>query len=288
MDNRRYSHESLRWVLKRDITIKNFTTRELKWGRTELHSACLNDEAWIVRACIAFNDKKDMNAPDDEFRRTPLHLACMHAHVDVVELLLESGAQPSLCHKDINDDIPIDRAILYGRFDNVKLLLAYHEKDKKRALENLGEAFRTVARKQNLEIVQLFLNVCGADIVHARDPDDGRTALHKSSWSSDNPEVTEFLLESGAKVNAVGTDGETPLFWSITGGRLEHVKVLLAAGAAVNHRRTDGDTPLDRALAWVDHDGSTNAARAKIVEVLEAAGALTAAQLPDDEEDDDA
>ena len=139
MDNRRYSHESLKWVLKRGIAIKNFTTRELKQGRTELLYACDNDEAWIVRACIAFNDKKDMNAPDDDFRRTPLHLACMHAHVDVVELLLESGAQPSLYHEDHVGGIPIDLAIRYGYgFDTVKLLLSYHEKDKKRALENLG------------------------------------------------------------------------------------------------------------------------------------------------------
>ena len=285
MDNRRYSHESLRWVLKREITIKNFTTRELEEGRTELHYACLKDEAWIVRACIAFNDKKDMNAPDED-GRTPLHFACMEADVDVVKLLLESGAQPSLYHKTRAGGIPIDLAIDYGRFDTVKLLLSYHEKDKKRALENLGPAFLSVARKQNLEIVQLFLNVCGADIVHARASADGRTALHLSCEESDNPEVTEFLLESGAKVNAVGTDGETPLFWSICRGRLECTKVLLAAGAAVNHRRTDGRTPLDRALVMVDYDGSTKAARAKIVEVLEAAGALTAAQLPDDDDED--
>ena len=126
----------------------------------------------------------------------------------------------------------------------------------------------------------------GADIVHSRDS-YGYTALHKSCYRSDKSEVTEFLLESGAKVNAIATIGQTPLFWSITLGRLQCTKALLAAGAAVNHRRTDGRTPLDRALAEVDYDGSTNAARAKIVEVLEAAGALTAAQLPDDDDDED-
>ena len=68
MENRRYSRDdggSLRWVLKREISIKNFTTRELEGGRTELHYACLKDEAWIARACIAFNDKKEMNAPNE-------------------------------------------------------------------------------------------------------------------------------------------------------------------------------------------------------------------------------
>jgi len=152
MDNRRYSHESLRWVLKREISIKNFTTRELKGGRTELHYACEDDKAWLVRACIAFNDKKDVNAPDD-YDCTPLHLASRRAHVDMVKLLLESGAQPSLYHKNLRGILPIDQAIDYGRFDIVKLLLSYHEKDKKRALENLGGAFLAVASEQNLEIV---------------------------------------------------------------------------------------------------------------------------------------
>ena len=85
-------------------------------------------------------------------------------------------------------------------------------------------------------------------------------------------------------MNAVDTDGLTPLFYAIVEGRLECTKVLLAAGATVNHRRTDGDNPLD--LVLVNFYGSAKA-RAKIVELLEAAGALTAAQLPDDDDDDE-
>jgi hypothetical protein len=57
----------------------------------------------------------------------------------------------------------------------------------------------------------------------------------------------------------------------------------LAAGATVNHRRGDGNTPLDCALA----QAHGSAASAKMVEVLEAAGGLRAADLPDDDSDDD-
>ena len=130
MDNRRYSRDdggSLRWVLKREINIRNFTTRELKGGWTELHCACWPDEAWLVRACIAFND--DINALDEE-GCTPLHMACQCSHVDVVKLLLESGAQPSLYHKAGRNNIPISNAIFKRRVDIVKLLLSYHENDK--------------------------------------------------------------------------------------------------------------------------------------------------------------
>ena len=124
MDNRRYSRDdggSLRWVLKREITIRNFRTRDLKMGKTELHYACCeNDEAWLVRACIAFNDD-DINAPSI-VGSTPLHCACEFGQVDVVELLLESGAESSLCHKNSTGKIPIDDVIRCGKFDVVKLL----------------------------------------------------------------------------------------------------------------------------------------------------------------------
>ena len=117
------------------------------------------------------------------------------------------------------------------------------------------------------------------------DPTTGRTALHESCMGSDNSEVAEFLLESGAKVNAVNTNGYTPLFHAVSFARPECAKVLLAAGAAVNHRRIDRRTPLDYAL---DIAGvQRQAARAKMVELLEAAGALRAVDLPDEDEDKD-
>jgi len=204
MDNRRYSREdggSLRWVLKREISIKNFTTRELVGGMTELHYACSKNEAWLARACIAFNDADDINKPND-FGYTPLHYACIYAHIDVVKLLLESGAQKSLYHESYVGNIPIEDALDREGFAIVKLLLKYHEKDKKKALENLGDAFGEAAQEQNLEIVQLILEVTGPDIIHSRDS-FGCTALRRSCARSDDTEVMEFLLESGAAVNAV-------------------------------------------------------------------------------------
>ena len=93
----------------------------------------------------------------------------------------------------------------------------------------------------------------------------------------------EFLLESGAAVNAVNNGGRSPLFFAVHFVRPECAKVLLAAGATVNHRRIDGDTPLDRALSRAD--GSE--ARAEMVVLLEAAGGLRGADLPDDDDDDD-
>ena len=239
----------------------------LKDGSTELLRACMFDDAWLVGACIAFN-KDEINTPNKS-GWTPLHMACRSAHVDVVNLLLESGAESSLYHKDNYGDIPINDAISSGRVDMVELLLSYYNKDKKMALEKLGRAFRTAAQKQELEIVKLFLISFGTDIIHSRDSVNGRTALHESCEESDEIEVMKYLLELGAKVNAVGTNGCTPLFYAVTYRHLEQAKVLLAAGAAVNHTDTDGISPLDMALDRLD----TSKTRYNIIKVLLAAGA---------------
>ena len=265
--------------------------------------AYYDDKVWIAQACIAFNDD-NVNAPERINGSTPLHLACMHSHVDAVKLLMESGAQPSLYLKDDFGSIPIDGAIHGGRVDTVKLLLSYHEEDKEMALENLGNAFVMVAQKQNLEMVKLFLGVC-PDIIHSRSADDERTALHRSCLHSDDTEVMEFLLTLGAGVNVVDDYGQTPLFTAASWGRPECAKVLLAAGANVNHRVLGGITPLDTALLQVNLYTKTEAeaggrtenpldialvqlyteaetAEREMVKVIEAAGGITGAQMPDE------
>ncbi len=60
MNNRRYGFKSIKWLLDREMTIRNFTTRELNGGMTQLHYACTLNKIWLVQACIAFNNKDDM------------------------------------------------------------------------------------------------------------------------------------------------------------------------------------------------------------------------------------
>ena len=314
MDNRRYSKKSLQWVLKRGIAIRNFRTRELEGGDTELVLACCDDEAWLVRACLACNDD-DINAPDED-GYTPLHYACNSARVDVVKLLLESGAQPSLYYKIKHDTIPIEVAIQQEKVDVVKLLLSYHVKDKAMALEKLGKAFILAAQIQMLEIVKLFVGAW-PDIIHSRWRLGSKTtALHETCIKSDDTEVMEFLLASGAKLNAVDDKGQTALYFTCF-GRPECTKVLLAAGtqefdgeggigsldgvvifgprppappgAAVNHVDGQGRTPLDYCFGIVDpfhpsfpsdDEIISKKNRAKVIELLWAAGGLRAAQLP--------
>lgn len=66
--------------------------------------------------------------------------------------------------------------------------------------------------------------------------------------------ATKYLLSQGAKVNARGEYGETPLMRAARFGRKEIVKVLLLHGAKVGAKSTDGETAVDLARDNDKHD----------------------------------
>ena len=282
MDNRRYTKESFEWVLKRDFIIRNFTTRDLEGGKTELHYACDDNELLLARACVTFNDD-DINVRDEN-GQTPLHSTCTYGYVEIARLLLESGAQASLYQKDHEGAMPIDLAVLDEDISQVKLILSYLEDDKELALENLGEAIRRAASYENLEIIKLLVGVCGPALVHSRDY-NGNSALHSASAKRDNTEVIEYLVELGADIESVDSDRRSPLFRAACWGCPDAARVLLAAGANVNHMNRFRETALDALQRHIDDDDDDDddgirEGRNEIYKLLRDAGGRTAAQLP--------
>ena len=66
--------------------------------------------------------------------------------------------------------------------------------------------------------------------------------------SSDRLEIIKYLVEKGANINGMRTDGCTVLHSAITKGTLEIVKYLVEKGADVNGKITDGSTVLHSAV----------------------------------------
>ena len=75
---------------------------------------------------------------------------------------------------------------------------------------------------------------------------EGWTPLHFAAQNG-HASVVEVLLEKGANVNAVNSKGCTPLHSAVWGGHESVVKVLIQAGANVNAVDKYGRTPLDYA-----------------------------------------
>jgi ankyrin repeat protein len=78
---------------------------------------------------------------------------------------------------------------------------------------------------------------------------DNATLLH-DAVGNNQLRMVQYLLDKGADVSVVTSDGLTPLHMAAQNGNIEIIKVLLTHGARVNALDSKGWTPLDRAKKW--------------------------------------
>lgn len=83
--------------------------------------------------------------------------------------------------------------------------------------------------------------------LRAEDTAHGKTPLYFAA-TADKAEMTRFLIQKGADVNARDDSGETALHEVAYSGHLKVARLLLDHGAAVNLRSHDGSTPLHQAV----------------------------------------
>lgn len=101
-------------------------------GTTPLHLAVIGGHKDLVE--LLFANKADINAKD-KAGWTPLHFAVYKGHKDIVELLLANKAEVNITNNA--GDTPLLLAALFGNKDVVELLLA--NKAEVNARNNKGE-----------------------------------------------------------------------------------------------------------------------------------------------------
>ncbi|KAL8624152.1 hypothetical protein ACOMHN_020202 [Nucella lapillus] len=150
----------------------------------------------------------------DTTGRTPLHAACFHGRVDVVDFLLERSAKVNA--RNDKGDTPLLEAC--------------------RSQED-AEVCSDVVRKlieKNADV-----NICA---------DNGTNPLIEACIH-DHPEIVQQLLYKGAKTGQTDIQGYTAMDWAILKG---HVGCLIRltkhAETDVNVHSGDGKTPLHRAV----------------------------------------
>ena len=94
---------------------------EMTYGDFMLMSARGGDLD-AVKECLA--EEVPINHQDAEVGNSALHLACANGHKDVVEFLLDAGADINLLNNSKNT--PLHWACLLGRIEVVKLLCEWH------------------------------------------------------------------------------------------------------------------------------------------------------------------
>jgi ankyrin repeat protein len=158
---------------------------------------------------------------------SPFLLACRGGNAEVVEILMEAGANTSATtHRGYS---PIYVAAQADHFDLVHLLIDRHVDIN--APNQFGQtALLLACIANNCDLARKLIEL-GADV--NRGDDSGYTPLYMACRHK-FPDVVRTLLDSGADVNATNVHGDLPLFMAAWNGQLDLVKKLVEAGADVN------------------------------------------------------
>ncbi|XP_048461495.1 ankyrin repeat domain-containing protein 27 isoform X2 [Rhincodon typus] len=152
---------------------------------------------------ITINGLSVNSANQDGF--TPLHVAALHGHFDLVSLLLRHGANVNM--KNSHNATPLHLACQHNDLQIVQYLLNYNAKLNKKDLY-------------------------------------GNTSLLHACLQG-HLEIAELLLEHGAYVNLANNQGNTALHEAVKGKHGALVNLLLCNGALVNLRNKQQCTPVD-------------------------------------------
>lgn len=195
---------------------RTYENRPVPWRVRRLRRAIEDNDVETVRSMLHrgifwVEEYPTMRGPGG----TPLCIACDIGHIEIVELLLDSGV--NIDNWDNEGDTPLMLAAAQGHVDIVRLLL------------NRG------ANPNATNYIQ-------------------QTALYSTMYNLDNNvlEIAELLLDHGAEIDCVNDRGDTPLSRAVFFYKRGIVKLLLDRGADVEHTDIHGRTPLFNALGDAD------------------------------------
>lgn len=203
-------------------------------GGMTIHEAVLNRDPTAVEALI--KSGVDLNEISDQYRRTPLMLACEYASAPLVELLAQGGA-------DVN--------FKAGNGETAVFYLLT------KAITNLGRGM-SQTNKEVVKMLQMLL--ANGLSVNAAVDNEGDTALNllcQAGYLADlNATLVEDLIDAGADVNKANQLGKTPLMsFAAKGNEMKYgiAELLLDNDADVTYIDQSGNTALMYAAGNSDH-----------------------------------
>jgi cytohesin len=202
----------------------------------DIHDAAAVGDLDLVRAILA--NRPEAGQEKDERNDTPLHLAAVNGHTEVVRLLLDSGVPVWI--GDNEESSALDVASVSGHVDVVELLIARGANVRRHDLNGMT-ALHFASYNGRTEVARILIEH-GADVAYQTR--NGSTPLHGAAFDGSIP-VIELLLGHGADVNARNGALYTPILSAAAGtAGPDAVGLLVEHGADVHDRNNHGETAL--------------------------------------------
>ncbi|KAL8873220.1 MAG: hypothetical protein Q9174_001284 [Haloplaca sp. 1 TL-2023] len=191
--------------------------------RNCLHEAAISGREFIldvgVRGDVAL-DRVDV------YGRIPLHYACMHGHVDMVETLIERAPQ-TIDEKDHDNFTPLIHGIVHHRLSCVEQLLSHGSRiDPENESDHVP--LNLACQHGSIAVTQLLLER-GAQIVSDA---EGLYPQHLVARSGRSADMLLMLEKYSADLNQRDKLYQwTPLFHAAAEGKVDCLQTLLERGA---------------------------------------------------------
>jgi len=220
-------------------TIAAVRSDGMRAGRILRAATYFNDLAWAteILAAAGLHGTKAANETWKNGTGSLLRNACYHRNFNLVDLLLEKGADPNLTVA--SGWTPLMYAAQNGNEPIVSRLLAA-KADVNHTTEDGWPALILAAENGHEAIVSRLL-AAGAEINHSAH--NGCTALMLAAKNG-HAAIVSRLFTAGAEIDHSADDGETALIMAAENDHEAIVARLLAAGAEINHPTLDGCTAL--------------------------------------------
>jgi ankyrin repeat protein len=224
------------------------------WYRDNLLYSC--EEGSLAMAVLRSDPNAVMEAINngadvDEFfvlggsyHYTALYLATRFQEKEIIQLLVENGADVNLGEKKPAVRSPLHLAAVEGYLSVTQQLVEYGADMS--TPDDDDSPFVAAVRNARANVVAFYENQ-GFDI-QMKDK-SGKTLLHRALYE---PDTIQFLLEKGLDPNVRRRGGKTPLYDYMMTAQTDTAavpKLLIDYGADVNAKDDAGNTPLCEALA---------------------------------------
>lgn len=189
----------------------------------------------------------NINGQENALGVSPLHCAVYQGNDEMVEFLLEKGANGNATTAD--GQTPLHIASQRGHRKCMKLLFA--QKVDLHIVDHSGAPCLHAAVGTATDESTVPLLVKHKVDLNFQNPKDGNTALHLAVQCR-RPRIILFLLEKGASIDIANDEGFTPLQMAANMDNCEAISLLLQHCAYVEARSLAGPTALQYA-AWKGH-----------------------------------
>lgn len=202
-------------------------------GTTALYAAVEMGDYEIAK--LLFENGADINL--SRAADSPLNLAIMRNRPRILQLFLEADG--------IDYEVNGQRLQTAAKTVDIEIFKLLFEADIPIYRADLSESLQYAASTGRLELIKLLLTE-GADVNQlpgSRSP----SALHRAVREN-HLNVAEFLINTGANVNAISRGQHTPLHRAVMQNHLEMAELLIKHGANVEITNVHGNTALDIAI----------------------------------------